>query len=218
MKTLSTRKISIAIGVSLLSMAILAGFSHGFVWNEIVVPNNPSATQQNLKVSSNLFLLGVAGWISILLLDIAVSFLLYAFFKDTQKVLARFMAVIRLVYSVILTVAVYHLSQLTSSNAVEEIGHNIHLFENTWSLGLIIFGFHLVLLGILVIKNKTIHSLWGILLLIAGVSYTLIHSLYQIESLNHFTETLELILALPMTIAELGLGIVLWVKGGKKYT
>lgn len=56
---------------------------------------------------------------------------------------------------------------------------------------------------------------WYIILL-AGISYVITSFLKVISLDSELVETLIMILALPMTIGELGLGIWLWIKGGKE--
>lgn len=89
-------------------------------------------------------------------------------------------------------------------------------FENIWIFGLIVFGIHLILVGIISLKTKTIPKIIAIMVLIAGISYTVVNGLLSAGS--NFTTlgtTLENVLMVPMTIGELGYGIWLLVKGRK---
>ena len=67
------------------------------------------------------------------------------------------------------------------------------------------------------LHNKIPKILWSITLL-AGVSYMITSFLKVVSPDSEFVETLIMILALPMTIGELGLAIWLWIKGGKGTT
>jgi len=59
-------------------------------------------------------------------------------------------------------------------------------------------------------------KVWGFLLYIAGISYSLIHFLKAFPLISqHSLDALELALSLPMTVAELGFGIWLWWRGAK---
>jgi len=89
-------------------------------------------------------------------------------------------------------------------------------FENIWSYGLIIFGVHLLLVGLIAYKSKSSPKLISILLIIAGVSYTLLNVMYAVlPQIDSYTNILEMILVLPMTIGELAFAIWLLIKGRK---
>ncbi|PJB01103.1 MAG: DUF4386 domain-containing protein, partial [Ignavibacteria bacterium CG_4_9_14_3_um_filter_36_18] len=89
-------------------------------------------------------------------------------------------------------------------------------FKTVWTLGLIVFGLHLLAVGILMKVHRNIPKVLWILTLIAGISYVVVHILkLTLPQLSEFTETLNNILALPMALGELGLAIWLIIKGGK---
>lgn len=70
-------------------------------------------------------------------------------------------------------------------------------------------------LGYLMKLHGGIHKILWLLALIAGISYSLVSTLKLLEFEPEFTENLEMILALPMTVGELGLAIWMVAKGGK---
>jgi len=47
----------------------------------------------------------------------------------------------------------------------------LNAFNDAWALGLIVFGFHLFILGFLVFKSDYIPRILGILLMVAGAGY-----------------------------------------------
>src|SRR5690606_21747813 len=64
-------------------------------------------------------------------------------------------------------------------------------FHIIWSIGLIIFGLHLMIVGYLTFKSDNVPKLISILLLIASISYIIIHFNYtflpQLNGVNiHF--------------------------------
>jgi len=217
----TARKSAIVAGVALIVMALAAGFSFGFVHNSLVIPGNPAATVNNLKASEALFQMEVLGWIIILLCDIAVAIALYYFFKNENHKLSMYTASARLFYSAILGVAISCLVlviiRLNNSEVdSKKIISQLESFRAYWSFGLIIFGIHLFLLGLLVIQSNFIHNFWGILLIFAGISYSLIHSSYFLFSeFESQIKTVETILSAPMAFAEIGFGIWLIARGGK---
>lgn len=227
MKT--NRKFALIAGIALIFMAVAAAFSYGYVHNTLVIPGNPETTVSNLKSNRLLFMIEVLGWHFILLCDAVVAWALYNFFKNENRKLSLLTAGLRVVYTAILGVAIFHFIYIlkilngTFTIASESVNQKVmfHLksFETIWSFGLIIFGFHLLLLGFLVLKSKTIHNIWGITLLFAALSYILIHSskllLPEFESQ---VKTIEMMLSLPMAFGEIGFAVWLIIRGGKPKT
>jgi hypothetical protein len=62
--------------------------------------------------------------------------------------------------------AVYESSQIHS-----QVLLFLNAFYDIWALGLIVFGFHLLILGYLVFKSNYIPRILGVLLMVAGISY-----------------------------------------------
>ena len=215
------RKSALIVGVALIVMAVAAAFSFGFVHNTLVVPGDSETTFNNLSASKSLFSLEVLGWIIILICDVAVSLALYSFFKSVNRKLSFNAAAVRLVYSAILGVAIFYLVQVLNSlpgteDLTNEVMSNLNTFKTVWSVGLIIFGIHLFLLGLLAIKSRFIHNIWGILLVFAGISYSVLQAFYFIfPDFESHIKMAENILSLPMAFAEIGFAIWLIIRGGK---
>ncbi len=205
-------------------MAVAAGFAFGYAHNLLVIPENPEATLSNLQSSKILFATEIIGWALILLCDIVVSLALYFFFKNENRKLSLYTAAARLLYSAILGVAILYLIHILnlpddSTNFTSEVMSKLGSFKTTWSFGLIIFGIHLFLLGLLVIKSKFIHNVWGILLIFAGISYSFIHaSNFLFPDFESRIKMVETILSLPIAVAEIGFAIWLIIRGGKPNT
>ena len=51
----SQRKAAIVAGISIILMAVIAGFAYGFVLNRLIVPGDAAATTTNLMASETLF-------------------------------------------------------------------------------------------------------------------------------------------------------------------
>jgi len=93
---------------------------------------------------------------------------------------------------------------------------SVEAFQQTWSVGLVIFGIHLVLLGYLAFRSGFVPKIWGILLVIAGLCYLFSHGLPLLwPGYSTIKTTVEGILMLPMIVGELGFAIWLVAKGGK---
>lgn len=120
---------------------------------------------------------------------------------------------VRLVYTVSLILGIFNL--LKASGSPDALRW-IKSFENIWSIGLIIFGLHLILLAWLTFMSGFVPAIWSWLLLIAGSSYMIINIPSNPGSVfNRIVVVLEMILVVPMTIAELGFAIWLIVRAVK---
>lgn len=73
----------------------------------------------------------------------------------------------------------------------------------------------LLIIGYLMMLQNVISKLLVYLMFLAGASYVIVHFLKVVAAYLEFVSKLELILAFPMAIGELGLAIWLIVKGGR---
>jgi hypothetical protein len=214
------RKAGVIAGVSLFIMAIAAGFSYGYIHNELV---NESAeiTMNNLVRNKPLFMAGVTGWIIIFLTDLVVSGALYEFFRNSMRRVSLITALTRVIYTLMLGVAIFQLIKifplLKGEGSAGEIGFLIATFENVWSAGLIIFGLHLIGVGYLSSNSRDIPLVLAFLLYLAGAGYIVIHLAKQLELFSHgAVSSIENIMALPMALGELLLAAWLIYLGLKR--
>lgn len=210
----------IVAGFSLIVMALAAGFSYGFV-HEQIVGESGAKTFQNLAENISLFIGGLVGWSVVIFTDLLVSLALYMFFKRTNKNISLVTAIIRLVYTIFLGIAVYFLFSvlplMDQADKANEITELISSFENTWKGGLIIFGIHLLGLGYLSLKSTFVPRLFGYLLYFGGAAYLFLSSAEQLALLEPTTlVSIESILSLPMALSELLLAFWLIYKGFRK--
>lgn len=227
--SISQRQAAIIAGVALVLMAIVAGFAYGFVFTSLVVPGNAVVTAQNITNSEILFRAGILGWLIILILDVLVAWAVYIFLKPANKHLALLTAWLRLVYAPILGIAVLNLVYVLllvrgadSMKAFEphqisaQVLFFLNAFSDMWSLSLIVFGCHLLVLGYVAFTSGFIPKVFGVLLILASLCYlltngaTLLYPHYE-----QYKPIVEMILSAPMAIGELAFGIWLWIKGGK---
>ncbi|NNJ55098.1 MAG: DUF4386 domain-containing protein [Bacteroidia bacterium] len=211
------RQIAIASGVSLILMAIVAGFSVGYAYSEFYRPEQLELLKDNILQNQGLYQNMLIGILIIIILDLLVSYTLYKFFENDNKRMSIISGVIRVIYTVIFGIATYHLTKnLNASDLSNEvINSNFEQFQLIWYSGLVVFGFHIILIGVLMKLHQKIPKILWYITLIAGVSYILVHALKLTSPNSEFVSTLTMILALPMAIGELGLALWLIVKGGK---
>ncbi|OEH93106.1 hypothetical protein BFG57_13700 [Bacillus solimangrovi] len=210
-------------------MTISAAFSYGYVHSSLIISGDSLATFNKLQANISLFRAGIFGWLVIIITDILVSWAFYIYLKPIHQGYSLVAAWLRLMYTAILAIAVSSLLQAvevvsystelfnqSSDTISSQVMISVLTFESVWTLGLILFGLHLLVVGIVVLKTKTVPKLISILLVIAGAGYMIIHLLYSFfPSLESMTSLLEMILSVPMIAGELGFGIWLLIKGGK---
>ncbi|MDO8365166.1 MAG: DUF4386 domain-containing protein [Saprospiraceae bacterium] len=213
------RNLAKIAGYALVLMAIIAGFSFGFAYPKIYNQDQFELAQRTLTENFQLYNWMLLGILIVLLLDLLVSWALYLYFKHEHKSLALWSFILRVLYTMIFGIATCYLANnlLQSNTNNGLIVENYRSFQSIWSFGLIIFGIHLLLIGVLMKLHKLIPKILWILTIIAGASYVLVHTLKTIApSLRAMSEQLNIILALPMALGEIGLAIWLIIKGGQK--
>lgn len=221
------QKAAVISGIALLLMTLAAISAQGFIHSSLVVNEDAATTFKNIQAAQSLFRIEILGWLLIILLDVIVSWGFYIVLKPFHHGYALLAGWLRLLYTAILAMAVSHLvitssavqnveSGLPPDNFAQQVMRSISSFEDIWSFGLIIFGVHLILVGLVAMSTEKIPKMISILVVLAGFSYSSIHTMYtflpQIEGL---TAQLEWILMAPMVVGELGFGLWLLVKGRK---
>lgn len=225
---ISPRQAAIIAGIAMLVIAGCAAFAVGFVNSRLIVQDDAGATASNILNSLALFRSDIFAWLVILVSDIIISWALYGFLQQVDRSAALLGAWFRLIYCAILGAAllnlVYVLLLLSGGHtpAVQSDQLNaqvmllIEAFHKMWSLGLIVFGLHLLVIGQLVLQSGFIPKILGILLLIAAVSYIAVHALHVFfPQVEQTTAIIENILSLPMALGELAFGLWLLLKGGR---
>ena len=217
-------------GVGLLLMAILAMFSNFSVLEGLIVFDDPAATATNIMTNEMLFRTGFISFVIVLILDVLLAWALYVLLKPVNKNLAMLAAWFRLVYTAIFGVALHnflgvlqllsgteYLAVFTPEQIHAQVLLLIDAFNNGWLIGLVFFGFHLFVVGYLIIRSGGyMPRLIGIFLVIASAGYL-------IDSFAHFLLTnytdykmiFLLIVAIPGVIGELSLAFWLLIKGVK---
>jgi hypothetical protein len=184
-------------GLLYLSIAIIGGFSIGYMPSEIVAEGNAVLTFQNLLDHEQLFRWGVAGDIAVMVLEILLTVMLYQLFKSVSAsgmTIATYsriaMAVIMgmnlinyMIPAIIMTqpdyLNAFNLMQLKSLTFLFFKAHKYG--ELAWQ---IFFSIHLFTLGYVIRQSDKTPKYLGTMMLIGGVGYagdsfiqfTLIHS------------------------------------------
>ena len=173
-------------GIGLLIMTFLAIYSGFFVFQKLIIQDDPAATVNNILSNRMLFRLGIIGYVIVIICDIIVAWALYVFLKQINKSLSLLAGWFRLVYAIIFGIALSnylntlnlisgadYLKILEPAQLHADVMITLKAFDNGWNTGFIFFGLHLIMLGCLIFKSDYIPKYLGFLLIIAGLSYFL---------------------------------------------
>lgn len=194
---ISPRKAALVVGVALIAMFILAIVVDDFVLSNFIGPGDSAALASDIKANEMRFGIAVAGYLIILMLDLAIALALYVILKPINKILASLITVLRLLYTAILVVGVLAL-------VFQSI--NVYSYGTIKLIGYAFFTAHIFVLGYSVVKSGYIPKGLGILLILASFCYiVLLYGKFLVP------EALLIIFVVPAAIAELSLGIwFLW--------
>ncbi len=165
-------------------MAIVAPIANFAILEKLVMPGDAGLTFTTLSVSTGLLRTGIALFLLVAILDILVAWALYIFLKPVNKNLSLLAAWFRLAYAAMLAfllVYLLHVLQLFSGNPFltaldtgqlqAQVMLSLGDFRLGWELSLIIFGMHLLLLGILFYRAGYMRKILGVLLILASLGY-----------------------------------------------
>ena len=215
------QSMALVAGISLIAMAIAAGFGYGYAFQNIYVKGNMSETLLNLNKFEILFRFFLLSFVIVLILDVIVAWAFFYYFKEDNEHLSLLASLIRLVYAALLGISFLSLVNVLQLLKVfpqdgDSILNQLNTFLGMWSLGLIVFGLHLILLGYLCFTSGYIPKFIGGLAIFAGLCYILTNvANVVLPSYEYYQSTIEMFLSLPMALGELTLAVWLVIKGSK---
>ncbi|WP_181899518.1 DUF4386 domain-containing protein [Flagellimonas nanhaiensis] len=223
MSEISIQKAAQIAGVSIVLMTLAAVAATDLTIGPLIVSGNATATEENIRASAMTFRLGVLSWIIILVCDVFAAWGLYEFLKPVNKGLSLISAWLRLVYAAILGASMLNLAHIlvliNNENYVSALGTQVLFFmdsfESLWSLGLLVFGLHIFLVGYLTWKSGYVPKILGIWLIIGFFGYMITHlSGLLLPQFSNFNKIMGWIFIIPM-LGEVALGLWLIIKGRK---
>ena len=164
-------------GLALLILGFLGAFANFAVIERLVVDDNAAQTAANIADSESSFRLGVLSLLIVAALDVVVAWALYRVLERVSTDLSVLAAWLRVAYAAILAVATAQLVGLLRLLADDadafsaEALAGVNAFQDLWSVGLTLFGLHLILVGYLMYRATYAPTVLGILLVIAGLGY-----------------------------------------------
>src|SRR5919198_6228112 len=178
--TPTQRQAALISGLAYVAIIVLAFFANFFVLERLTDPDDAAATVGDIAGSELLFRGGVVAFIVVFILDVVVAWGLYIFLRPAGRELSLFAAWFRLIAATVSLAALLNL--LIAAKLVDDTGYpvgqrsaHVMLFLDAytygWSIGLVCFGVHLLLLGLLIVRSDHAPRLLGILVAVAGLAY-----------------------------------------------
>lgn len=207
-------------GLSYLVIIVTALLAEMFVRGPILRITDPAGMADALRELDGLYRLGGAAGLATLIFDVLVAYFFYEIFKPAGAGLSLLTALFRLVFSaamvlvtvfhflplVLLSGAVYldafHLDQL---QALARLSLRVHGLA--FSLALVFFGVHCLLLGWLIVKSRLLPRLIGWFVVAAGAAYLVNTSLVLLSPAT--ANVLFPFILLPAFVGEVTL--TLWL-------
>ncbi len=157
-------------------------FAEFYMYPRLVVPGNVQQTSENIAAHGSLFLAAISCYLITFIADVVVAWALYVLLVPVNQRLSFLAGLLRLAYAAIALfglldlVKVYRLvaapdPALRSGQLAAQVDLLLHSFRYDWSMGLLLFGIHLVLLGYLIFRSGYIPRVIGVLLAINGLGW-----------------------------------------------
>jgi hypothetical protein len=180
-------------GISLRQAALIAGlgyllnpvaYAQFSLWPKLLVDGNAGQTAQNITAHGGLFAALIMCYLVNFVGDVVISWALYVLLAPVNRALSLLAAFFRLTYTAVALVAVMKLVDvyrllhtplyltLFGVNPLNaQVQFLLDSFQWDWSMSLVIFGIHLVLIGVLIYRSGYIPRIVGILLVVNGLGW-----------------------------------------------
>jgi len=176
-------------GLTLRQAALIAGFAYlgpvsyaeFSIYPRLVIVGNIEQTVHNIAAHQGLFAIAIVCYLVEFIEDVVIAWALYYLLVPVNRAVSLLSAWFRLMYTAIAffgmlkLVAVFDL--VTSPDYASAFGTGplqaqikmlLGTFRDDWSIGLVLFGIHLVLLGILIYRSRYIPRWLGVLVVVDG--------------------------------------------------
>ena len=225
----SPRRAAVIAGIGYVALFVLAIFANFVVFEGMVVADDPAATAANISDAPGLFRLGIVAFVAVFVIDVVVAWALFVLFREKDRDLSLVSAWFRLAYTVMLGVAAVFLVQalqlldgssflggIDSESLQAQALVSLDTFEAAWLIGLVAFGLHLVLLGVLLVRSQTAPRMLALLLVVAGAAYvtdTAAH--FLLGNYEQYGSVFLAMVAVPSVVAEGWFALWLLSKAGR---
>jgi Domain of unknown function (DUF4386) len=207
-------------------IVVVFGMIAPIMLERVVVPGDAAATADRVLASLWSFRIGLVSWIVVVVADVAISAAFYLLLEPISRILSLVTAALRLVYSGMLGASLPDLFRgfVLLTGATSRTGFatpvlrsmalsDFQTFGTGFLLALVLFGIHLVLLGLLLQRSRYVPRALAVLLALAGVGYVA-HGLATFF-VTDYGALGKAILLTPAFLGEIGLTAWLLVNPGR---
>jgi len=209
---------AVVAGVGILLISVLAGLANFGAVEGLVTGGDATKTARDILAAQQTFRLAIGAFVFVAVLDAVVAWGLYAFFKPVSRDMSLLAGWLRLAYAAVFAVAISQLAgalhllsnadylrTFTPDQLRTQALLKIADFHDIWTVSLVLFGTHLLLVGYLIYRSGFAPKLLGVLVVVAGAGYlvdsfgALLFSGYTV-SIGAFTFVGEFLLMLWLLI------------------
>lgn len=207
-------------------MIFITGFYANFsILSSLVEIDNPTKTLLNISNNLNVFRNGLLSFLLMLVFDIVLIVTLFKLTSTVSRTWSYVASGFRMLHALFFGIALLKLYK------VFNITHDDHIFkemsyavmdllsnfDELWTIGLLFFGVHLMVLGCLAIKADHIPKFIGVLLIIASFGY-IVDCLAKLSYADYdkYKEYFESVVIITGVIGELSFTLWLLVAGFTK--
>jgi hypothetical protein len=158
--------------------------------------------------------LAVLGFLAVVVLDIVVAWGLAGFLRRDTPSLATLAGWLRVGYAGMLGAAVIRLGEGLRAEDPTLAFAGVRGFDEGWRLALLVFGVHLVVVGIALLRTTGVPRWLAVGVVLAGLAYvvdTVVRTMLADPSSAGMA--LTVVVAVLATLGELGLAVWLLVRG-----
>ena len=217
------------IGLLYLIIAIIGGFSIGYMPSEIIHLENSFLTYTKFQEQTSLFYLGLTGDLIVFLAELILTVLLYEMYKPISKTFSTIATYARFSMAIIMGLNlvnylipafIYTNGENILTGTALNLQQDISLIffyahkigEYCWQ---IFFFVHLFILGILIKKSTYVPKKIGIAMLLGSFGYFFQSLFFFLNIQNGYISTITNILLTIAVIGELTFTFWLLIKGIK---
>lgn len=209
-------------GIGYLIIFISGFYGNFYVLESLVVSGDANATFQNITNNPETYSMGVFAFLVMVVVDLILAWPLYLLLKETSKKCSITSSLLRVINAGFFFVALGSLFDICPQMNVEGLTATqtlaaIKQFNYVWTIGLLIFGAHLLVLGNLIYRSAAFPKAIGALIVLAGFGY-LIDCTAQLAMNNYadYKDVFETIVVLSGVVGEFSLTVWLLIIGVRK--
>nr|WP_288934589.1 DUF4386 domain-containing protein [uncultured Allomuricauda sp.] len=224
---MNLRQASLVSGIGYLLIFISGFYANFAILETMVVPSNAEVTVTNFLKDRSSLGWGIVGFLAMLFFDVVLVYSLFFVTKKVSRKLSFVASGFRLLHAIgfgialMCLVEIYRITGdslgLNMSSLQNLVMFLLQRFDEIWTMGLLLFGVHLTLLGYLSLKSDFVPKGLGCMLLLAAIGYLVSCSAKLVmPNYDDYEQGLELLVVLFGVAGELSFTVWLLIKGLKK--